>query len=141
MVISKPFALAEHLKQAGHKLTRPRLAVLEVLKTHPEHLNHSQILEAGKKICPQLSRATVYRTMELLVTLNLARPLYLNDSTPHFMVVTSGHHHMICSACGLVLEFDQCLSRQIVQAVAEQYQFLVQSHLLEFYGLCQDCRS
>ncbi len=132
--------LAHKLKIAGYKLTRSRQAVIEVLETHPEHLDHNQILEAGKKICPQLSRATVYRTMELLVELNLVRPLYLNDPTQRFVSTTGGHHHLICSNCGGIFEFDNCPVDQLVRELSEKYDFQIRGHLLEFQGICKDCR-
>jgi Fur family ferric uptake transcriptional regulator len=136
-----PFSdLAQKLKLAGYKLTGSRLAVIEVLETHPEHLDHTQILLAGKKIYPQLSRATVYRTMELLVELDLFRPLYLSDPTQRFISTTGGHHHLVCSKCGTVYEFENCHADQLGRELAEKYKFEIRSHLLEFQGICENCR-
>ncbi len=132
--------LAQQLKQAGYKLTRPREAVIEVLETYPEHLSHTQILQQGRKICPQLSRATVYRTVELLVTLNLIRPLYLNDPTQRFMSALGGHHHLVCSGCGAILEFEHCTIAQLSQELSQKYRFQIHSHLLEFHGKCEACQ-
>ena len=135
-----PFSdLAQKLKLAGYKLTGSRLAVIEVLETHPEHLDHTQILLAGKKIYPQLSRATVYRTMELLVELDLFRPLYLSDPTQRFISTTGGHHHLVCSKCGTVYEFENCHADQLGRELAEKYKFEIRSHLLEFQGICENC--
>lgn len=125
---------------AGYKLTPPRLAVIEVLETGPQHLSHNQILAEGRKICPQLSRATVYRTMELLVELNLVRPLYLNDPTQRFVSAAGGHHHLVCSSCGDIFEFDHCTVEQLAQELSEKHQFEIRSHLLEFHGLCVNCQ-
>ncbi len=132
--------LAQKLKQAGFKLTRSRLAVLEVLETHAEHLDHNQILTEGKKLYPQLSRATVYRTMEVLVDLNLFRPLYLSEPTQRFVSASGGHHHLVCSKCGAVFEFENCHADQLSRDLAEKYHFQILSHLLEFQGLCENCQ-
>lgn len=132
--------LAQKLRQAGYKLTGSRLAVIEVLETQPEHLDHNQILAAGKKIYPHLSRATVYRTMELLVELDLFRPLYLTDPTQRFISTSGGHHHLVCSKCGAVFEFENCHTDQLSRELAEKYNFEIRSHLLEFQGICQNCR-
>ena len=132
--------LAQQLKQAGYKLTRPRRAVIEVLETYPEHLSHNQILQEGRKICPQLSRATVYRTVELLVALNLIRPFYLNDPTQRFVSALGGHHHLVCSGCGIILEFDHCTIEQLAQELSEKHRFRIHSHLLEFHGRCEACQ-
>ena len=133
--------LAQQLKMAGYKLTAARLAVIEVLETHAgEHLSHNQILAEGQKIYPKLSRATVYRTMELLVKLRLVRPLYLNDPTQRFVSATGGHHHLVCSSCGKFFEFDHCTVAQLANELSEKYDFQIFSHLLEFHGLCETCQ-
>lgn len=133
--------LADQLKAAGYKLTTPRQAVIEVLETIDGHPSHDQILTEGKKIYPKLSRATVYRTMELLVSLQLVRPLYLNDATQRFVSGTGGHHHLVCSTCGDIFEFDHCTVDQLQQELAQKFSFEIRSHLLEFQGLCKDCQS
>lgn len=131
--------LTRYLKQAGYKLTPARLAVIEVLESHLEHLSHSQILIEGQKIYPKLSRATVYRTMDLLVELRLMRPLYLNDPTQRFISAKGGHHHLICTGCDKTIEFDHCTVSQLAQELSAQYNFQIRNHLLEFQGLCETC--
>jgi len=132
--------LAERLKMSGYKLTPARLAVIEVLETYPDHLSHDQILKKGREIYPQLSRATVYRTIELLVELKLLRSLYLNEPTQRFISADGGHHHLICTGCDAVFEFDNCTVDQLSRELAEQYNFQIRNHLLEFQGLCEECR-
>ncbi len=132
--------LAQKLRAAGYRLTPPRLAVIEVLETYPEHLSHSQILEEGKKIYSNLSRATVYRTMDLLVELKVVRPLYLNDPTQRFVSAAGGHHHLICTRCMAIVEFDNCTVDQLSKELAERYNFKIRNHLLEFQGLCRHCQ-
>jgi Fur family ferric uptake transcriptional regulator len=133
--------LTEQLKKAGYKLTPARQAVIEVLETHTGgHLSHGQILEEGQKIYPRLSRATVYRTMELLVKLRLVRSLYLNDPTQRFVSATGGHHHLVCASCGKIFEFDHCTVDQLAIELSKKYDFQIFSHLLEFHGLCETCQ-
>ncbi len=138
--MSKIHDLAKQIKIAGYKLTPARLAVVEVLESSPDHLSHNQILEKGQKIYPKLSRATVYRTMELLVELKLMRPLYLNDPTQRFVSASGGHHHLVCTNCDMTFEFDHCTVEQLAQELAEKFKFQIRNHLLEFQGLCEQCR-
>lgn len=138
--MSTIIGLAEKLKKAGYKLTPARLAVVEVLESNPEHLSHNQILVEGQKIYRKLSRATVYRTMDLLVELKLLRPLYLNDPTQRFVSAAGGHHHLICTNCNTIYEFDHCTVDQLSKELAERYHFQIRNHLLEFQGLCQNCQ-
>lgn len=138
--MSAIFGLAEKLRANGYKLTPARLAVIEVLETEPEHLSHNQILEEGQKIYPKLSRATVYRTMELLVNLKLIRSLYLNDPTQRFVSASGGHHHLVCTNCDATFEFDHCTVEELAQELSEKFNFQIRNHLLEFQGLCESCR-
>ena len=138
--MSSMCGLAKKLKAAGFKLTAPRLAIIEVLENNPEHLSHNQILAEGQQLYPKLSRATVYRTMEVLFDLGLVRPLYLNDPTQRFVSATGGHHHLVCANCGATIEFDDCTADQLAQELSARYNFLIQSHLLEFQGICQACQ-
>lgn len=132
--------LAEKLKRAGYKLTRPRQAVIAVLENHHDHLNHEQILAEGRQYYSGLSRATVYRTMELLVNLNLVRPVYLHDPSQRFVSATGGHHHLVCTRCHRTIEFSECPSVNLMAELSQKYGFEIHSHLLEFQGLCQQCR-
>ena len=48
---------------------------------------------------------------------------------------------MVCSACGTVMDFEECVAGGMAEELRKRYGFSVQSHLLEFYGLCRDCNS
>lgn len=131
--------LVERVREAGYRLTPPRLAVLQVLAAEKGHLSPTEVLERGRTIYPALSRATVYRTLELLTGLGLIRPIYLAESGMCFALAEEGHHHLICSACGAVIEFDECVAADLARILTEQLGFQIRSHLLEFYGLCGNC--
>ncbi len=132
--------LTQQLKKSGYKLTPARLAVVEVLETHSDHLSHNEILDYGKKIYPKLSRATVYRTIEILIGLNLIRSIYMNDPTQRFMSAAGGHHHLVCTTCDAVFEFDHCTVDQLAQELSKQFNFQIRNHLLEFQGMCKSCQ-
>lgn len=131
--------LAQSLQQAGYRLTAPRLAVLQVFKKETEHLSPAEVLERGRAIYPALSRATVYRTLELLTALGVIRPIYRGNGGPSFVCAKGGHHHLICSDCGAIIEFDECFVDELSQTLSERLGFQIRSHLLELYGLCGDC--
>ena len=132
--------LATKLKRAGYKLTAPRQAVAQVLEHEGEHLSPSEVLALGRQIYPKLSRATVYRTLDLLTDLGLVRPIYLGDNRQRYVTGQGGHHHLVCVDCGAAFEFDGCQADRLGVMLSEQFQFEIHSHLLEFYGLCQTCR-
>jgi Fur family ferric uptake transcriptional regulator len=132
--------LSEKLKRAGHKLTVPRRAVVQVLEQAGKHLSPNEVLTQGKQIYPKLSRASVYRTLDLLTGLGLIRPIYLHDTSQRYVTGQGGHHHLVCTHCGAAFEFESCHADQLVAALSERFDFEIHNHLLEFYGVCQDCK-
>ena len=130
----------ERMQLAGYKLTPPRLAVLTVLDETDEHLSRAQILERVQVVQPAIGRATVYRTLDLLIRLGVVRPIYLGEQNVCFTRADRGHHHLICSDCGQVVEFDECAVDELQKSLARRLNFEIRGHLLEFYGLCQQCQ-
>ncbi len=132
--------LADRLRETGHKITGPRRAVLHVLETAGQHVSPAEVLEQGRAIYPALSRATVYRTLDLLVDLGVLRPVCTGARGSQVVFVEGGHHHMICLDCGAVIHFDACAMDDLGQSLAERFGFQVKSHMLEVYGRCEDCQ-
>lgn len=130
----------DRLRRAGYKITPPRLAVLEVIEQRGEHLNPNEILEQAREIHPALGRATVYRTLELLTGLGIVRPIYVGETGPTYIRADGDHHHLVCSQCGRVVDFDRCVAGDMAHELADRFDFVISSHLLEFYGVCSDCR-
>lgn len=132
-------AMARRIQTAGFKLTPPRRAVLEALGSGAGHMTPAEVLERAQAIYPSLGRATVYRTLELLTTLGVVRPIFLGERGVCLTLVEGGHHHLVCSDCGAVIEFDQCTVGELEQELAQRLNFQIRGHLLEFYGLCEQC--
>lgn len=133
--------LVNQLRAAGYKITPARLAVLRVVAETSGHLVSTTVWERGRAIYPKLGRATVYRTLELLTELRILRPIYGGGGELHFIRAEGGHHHLVCADCGDTVEFDDCVATELGQVLAERFGFTIQSHLLEFYGLCAPCAS
>ncbi len=133
-------SLANKLRTAGYKITPARLAVLAVIGEEGEHLEPGEILRRAQVIHPALGRATVYRTLELLTQLNIIRPIYIGEHGPSYIRAEGGHHHLVCSSCGTVVDFEQCVADQMTAELTERFGFQIQSHLLEFYGQCATCQ-
>ena len=132
--------MANRIQTAGFKLTLPRQAVLEVLENSEGHLTPAEVLERAQAIYPSLGRATVYRTLELLTTLGIVRPIYIGEAGPTYIRAQGGHHHLVCSRCGIMVDFDRCIADEMVNDLHERFGFTISSHLLEFYGLCPKCQ-
>ena len=138
--MTRPTSFIERLRDAGYKITPPRLSVLEVIEQEGEHLDPAQILRRAQSIHPAIGRATVYRTLELLTQLNIVRPIYVGEHGPTYIRAEGGHHHLVCSTCGVVIDFDQCMAGDMMRDLKDRFGFQIQSHLLEFYGVCANCQ-
>ena len=130
----------DKLRKAGYRITPTRCAVLDVIEQEGDHLNPAEILDHARAKHPKIGRATVYRTLELLTEIGLVRPIYVNEDGLTYIRAQGGHHHMVCSCCGLVIDFDECVAGSMIDELRERYGFEVQSHLLEFYGVCEKCK-
>lgn len=132
--------LAEKLRCAGYRVTPSRRAVLDVLAQEGKHLNPNQVLDQAKAIHAGIGRATVYRTLDLLTQLGIVRPIYVGEDGPIYIHAEGGHHHLVCTCCGQIVDFERCSAGEMAQELSERFGFDINSHLLEFYGLCPDCR-
>lgn len=133
---------AAKLQEHGYRLTLARQAVIAALLNSGGHVSADALAEAVRADAPQVGRMTVYRTLDLLSELALVRPIYQGSGAAHYILMDSGHHHhLVCSVCHAIIEFDDCILHGIEQAIGERFEFDVKGHLLEFYGRCQNCRS
>lgn len=98
---------------------------------------HRQLEDAGEHI----SLATVYRQLNALADSNQADTVRMNGQQM-FRVCADDthHHHLICVSCGRTIEIDPP-SEQWLRAVAQNHDFSIQSHTLEVFGLCAQCKT
>jgi len=130
------------LQEHGFRLTASRRAIVATLVASNGHVSADELADLVHQSTPGVGRMTVYRTLELLTDLALIRPVYQGSAAAHYILMDDGHHHhLVCSRCHKVIEFKQCVLREIEQAVSKHYEFEIQGHLLELFGLCPDCRS
>src|SRR5258706_14437065 len=132
---------AQRLRDAGHKLTNARLTVLDVLEESGGHITSAEVLEKVNAADPAIGRASVFRTLDLLTSLSIIRPTYINSSlTPTYVLLPDGHHHhIICTNCNRVIEFEDCGLSGMEAELESRLNVKLTGHLLEFYGLCDKC--
>ncbi len=131
---------------AGRKLryTAERRAVVDVVFAKHRHFEADDLVMWTRGEDGRVSRATIYRTLELLVKSGLVRQMTFGDkSAQHYEQVlgTPHHDHLICIACGRVQEvFSADLERE-QDALCARHGFEVHHHNLEVFGLCRKCRA
>jgi Fur family ferric uptake transcriptional regulator len=131
------------LRKAGYKLTRARLTVLEAIEALGGHVTSAEVLEEVARRDESIGRASVFRTLDLLTSLGIVRPTYIETSqTPTYVMMPEGHHHhIICTTCNRVIEFDDCGLSQLEKTLEDRLNVSIEGHLLEFYGICEACQS
>jgi len=131
----------------GLRLTRQRAEILRAMYATHKHVNADDIYDLlrsqDKHGQLKISRATVYRTLSLLTEGGFIQALDLGTEhgTLYEHVLGHGHHdHMICLACGRIIEFlDDELERVQSEAV-DRHGFEVSWHRLNVYGTCAACQ-
>ena len=132
----------EALKKEGLKYTPQRTAVLEEIIKDKGHRESEEIYLALKKRGQHVSRATVYRTMDILVNNGFARKMNLGDGRARYeSKVNSPHHdHLVCMDCGLIVEFMDQQIEDLQDKIAIQYNFQLKRHIHQLFGLCKKCQ-
>jgi Fur family ferric uptake transcriptional regulator len=132
----------ERLSNLGYRLTEPRRVVMRILSASAQPLAPLQIYERAKKMDAHLGLVSVYRAMELFTDLGLVRRMHLDDGCHAYIVSSPGHNHtVVCRNCDKAVEFigDEDIN-ELITRVEKITGFVIDDHLLQFYGLCKDCR-
>jgi len=129
------------LRQHGYKLTSQRRAVIQVITSTQDHLTPAIIYENMRQVHPNIGLVTIYRTLEILTELGLICELHAGGNCRSYTISTEQHHHhLICSDCGVVIDFTGHYLSELEQSLSRESGFRIDSHLLEFVGLCQACQ-
>ena len=132
--------MVQALREAGYKLTQPRLAVLQVLEENDAGLNPEAIYARGKALYPSLGLVTVYRTLELLAELGLVRRVHSEHRCHSYASAGIDRHYLICEGCHRVIEFPCHGLEALIESVRQQTGYSINAHLLELSGLCPECQ-
>ncbi len=128
------------IRERGLKSTRQRDDIAQWFFEHRGHLSAGDIYREVKTCHPGIGFSTVYRTMKLLVEAGLVSERRFGDGEAVYENVSKHHDHCICTACGKITEFENEQIEQLQENVARRLGFELQSHRMELYGLCRDCR-
>jgi Fur family ferric uptake transcriptional regulator len=125
------------LDDRGYRLTMPRRAIVAAVLAHGRPFTAEQLVEE----LPGIGRATVYRTLEILASVDLLTRLLQPGGHPAYVVGQPGHrHHLVCSECGAVVAFTRCPVEELVRDLTKDTDFAIHSHHLEVFGICPRCR-
>jgi Fur family ferric uptake transcriptional regulator len=131
----------QFLRKRGQRVTSERLALFDEIFSQHRHIDAEELLASMTARGLKISRATVYRNLDLLVECGLARKQRLGRSRFLYEHVHSGqrHDHLVCSGCGRVVEFVSPGITALQSEICRAHGFLPQYHSLQITGLCNQC--
>ncbi|MCX6756592.1 MAG: transcriptional repressor [Candidatus Nomurabacteria bacterium] len=130
----------EILKEHGYRLTPGRITLLAFLKKTKKPINAGDI---QKKLEYKMDKVTLYRALEDFVTSKIIEKINLQDTVSYyeFHHVDHHHHHIVCEKCGKIEDIESCNRNNLQKETLKQSRSftVINSHSLEFFGICKIC--
>lgn len=129
------------LRERGQRVTSERLALFDEIFAQHRHIDAEELLAAMKQRGLKISRATVYRNLDLLVECGLARKQRLGRDRFQYEHIHAGqqHDHLVCTGCGRVVEFVSPGIVALQGEICRAHGFVPSRHTLQISGLCNEC--
>jgi Fe2+ or Zn2+ uptake regulation protein len=127
------------LSARGFRETDARRAIVETILHKDGQFTARQLHEELEPW--DVGRATVFRTLDLLVELGVLNRLHTDDRCSSYVVCADQHHHhLVCERCGTVQEVSDPRIERAVRAMAVDVGFQAREHRLEIVGICDQCQ-
>ncbi len=142
MKSAKKQIFQDFVTREGLKSTRQRDVILDVFLSAKRHISVEELYRKIRAKHQGIGYATVCRTLKLFTKSGIAYEIQFGDGQTRYDQIAAGEHHdhLICSACGTIMEFENKTIEALQDAVAESHGFLINRHKLELYGICAKCR-
>ena len=135
--------MGSFLRLRGFRTTPARKAILDAAYTIHGHFEAEDLfLKLRRQKGLKISRATVYRTLPLLVKCGLLREVLFTDKHSHYEHIWGHEHHehLVCLDCGRVFEFQSPELEKVLDLAARNHRFRPSGHKVEITGYCEKCR-
>lgn len=131
----------EFLKTKSLKMTREREEIFDEVINLKGHFDPEELFIRLKTKGSKVSRASVYRTIPLLIENGLIDEVERIDRHAHYERVSGRphHDHMICIKCGKIIEFYSPTLEMLQDEICQKEKFRGIKHSLEIMGYCKDC--
>ena len=127
------------LRDAGLRVTGPRVAVLKALHAHP-HADTDTLADAARADLGTVSTQAVYDVLRALTDAGLARRIEPAGSPARFEVrVGDNHHHVVCRSCGTIADVDCAVGERPCLTASETHGFVIDEAEVTYWGTCADC--
>lgn len=140
-MITEEQKFEEFLKLKELKYTSERKFILKAIFSFNKHFDVEELFEKLREQGNHISRATIYRTIPLLLQNGLiTEGLHCQGKTSYENIFNKKHHdHLICINCGKITEFYNEKIEKLQEEVCRQHNFVLIEHRLGIKGYCEDC--
>ena len=130
---------ARMLREAGLRVTRPRLAVLSAVDAHP-HVDTDAVVGLVREELGRVSTQAVYDVLRALTSAGLVRRIQPAGSAARYESrVGDNHHHLVCRECGVIVDVDCAVGDAPCLTASDARGFTVDEAEVVYHGLCPDC--
>jgi Fe2+ or Zn2+ uptake regulation protein len=134
-----PSGIPSMMREAGLRVTRPRVAVLAAVHNAP-HTDTATILEAARLHLGEVSHQAVYDVLNALTDAGLLRRIQPPGSLARYEArVGDNHHHVVCRRCGSVADVDCAVGHAPCLTASNDHGYLVDEADVLYWGICPDC--
>jgi Fur family transcriptional regulator, peroxide stress response regulator len=133
-------AFEEMCRQSGFPLTVQRRVILECILQRHDHPTADQVHEDVRARVPEISRTTVYRTLEALVQMGAIRRAHHLGPASRFDANSGHHHHLVCVRCNSVVDFEDPRLDQLPIPDEVRTKFQIMDYSVHYAGLCASCQ-
>ena len=90
---------------------------------------------------PSISLGNIYRNIGILREESRIQTRDVGDGVEHYDAITDRHYHFICEKCGKIADFNLLIPHNIVKFAQKQTRNRIETHTINFYGICDKCKS
>jgi Fur family peroxide stress response transcriptional regulator len=130
----------EVLHRNGYKATAQRLEILKILTESREHPTAEEVYVEVREKFPTISRATVYKTIQVLKEAGRVQELAFYDKKTRFDPSMQPHINMVCLKCGRIEDVIDPSVEELIQRISNEQHFKMEGQRIDFYGTCMHCR-
>lgn len=131
--------LAQTLREAGLRVTAPRLAVLSCVYDQP-HADTDSVIAGSRQRLDRVSHQAVYDVLRVLTDRGLIRRIQPAGSVARYEArVGDNHHHLVCRTCGRIADVDCAVGETPCLIASDDGGYLVDEAEVIYWGHCPDC--
>jgi Fur family transcriptional regulator, ferric uptake regulator len=134
--------ITSELKAQGYRITIARKEIISIFETIQKPITADELNDLLIDKMVFINKSTIYREIDFLGEQTIIKPIQFQGKTKYYELANMHHHHhLICTICHNIEDFehDNCLADTKL-LIANSYGFTIQDHILDFYGICKQCK-